>query len=116
MSVKATSPTCSVEPKLASTIGLIANEFAANTVKHGDISKGNPEINYTLSVKGTELTLTCKNNVAEQMRVESSSGDSKPSPGIGARLIKASVAQFGGHIQQTGSAKGFELIATLFLP
>ena len=114
--VKANSPACTVPPKVASTIGLIVNEFAANTVKHGNIDDGGAQINYSLSLKGKELTLTCKNNVAEQMRVEPIPGDAQKSHGIGARLIKASVSQFGGHIVQTGSAKGFELVATLLLP
>lgn len=116
VTVKARAAACTVPPKIASTLGLIANEFAANTVKHGNISEGNPAINFSVSINGKELTLTCKNNVAEQMRVETVPGGPKPSHGIGARLIKASVAQFGGHIEQTGSAKGFELVATLFLP
>lgn len=115
VSVTATSPACSVPPKVASTIGLIANEFAANTIKHGKISDDDAKINYTLSLEGKELTLTCKNNVAEQVQAEPDTGSAKRH-GIGARLIKASVAQFGGHIMQKESEKGFELVATLFLP
>ncbi|WP_415812028.1 histidine kinase dimerization/phosphoacceptor domain -containing protein [Litorimonas haliclonae] len=116
VTVSANAVTCRVSPKIASTVGLIANEFAANTVKHGNITAGNSEISFDVALNGKALVLTCKNNVAEQMRVETVPGGPKPSHGIGARLIKASVAQFGGHIEQTGSAKGFELVATLFLP
>ncbi|WP_416877331.1 histidine kinase dimerization/phosphoacceptor domain -containing protein [Litorimonas sp.] len=116
VSVNASAPACSVSPKVASTIGLIANEFAANTVKHGNISGNDAQINFCLSVNGKELTLICKNNVAEQNDVMHISETSKSSQGIGARLIRASVAQFGGNIVQNESANGFELIATLFLP
>lgn len=115
VSVNATAPACSVSPKVASTIGLIANEFAANTIKHGKISDADVEISFSVTLKGKELTLTCKNNVPEKIHSEPNNGSAKAPYGIGARLIKASVAQFGGHIRQEESEEGFELIATLFV-
>lgn len=109
--VKANAPAAvSVSPRVANAIGLIANEFAANTVKHGKLPISDVQINYALTVDGGELTMVCKNNVPEQ-----TGGIEEKTQGIGARLMKASVAQFGGRLEQSNQPDGFELMATVYL-
>jgi len=108
--VTSKAPKFSVRPKIASAIGLISNEFAANTVKHGAAPMAKVQINYDVSVAGEELTLICKNTVPEQRRSEEDTPQ-----GIGARLMKASVAQFGGRLEQKSKLYGFELKATFYL-
>jgi two-component sensor histidine kinase len=108
LTVVATAPDLPVLPKIANAIGLVANEFAANTVKHGALFATGSRISYDLSFRNGELTLTCSNNVPEI----ASHADLRH-PGIGARIMKVSVEQFGGSLVQKAGADGFELVATI---
>lgn len=109
LSVTASAPKMFAPPRIASTIGLIANEFAANTLKHGAWRTSGSQIRYDLSATGGELTLTCSNNIFEQVKDSAETAHQ----GIGARLMQASVAQFGGELMQKATADGFELVAIL---
>jgi two-component sensor histidine kinase len=108
LTVTASAPDLSVPPKIANTIGLVANEFAANTVKHGNLGASGSQIRYDLALSGGALTLTCSNNVPENAAEQN-----KLHPGIGARIMKVSVEQFGGSLVQNAGAGGFELVATI---
>ncbi|RKQ71996.1 two-component sensor histidine kinase [Litorimonas taeanensis] len=107
--VKAETPESTVPHKIASTLGLVANEFAANTLKHGAAAETQTLINYAIEISDNKLILTCSNNVPEF-----SSNNENTQSGIGAKLMKASVAQFGGEIVQMGRGDGFELKATAY--
>jgi two-component sensor histidine kinase len=95
-----------VSPALANTIGLVANEFTANTVKHGLDDRTDGMIGFRCAEKDGMLTFSCTNNLQERQKVEASE------PGIGARLMRASIEKFGGTLVQNGSPTGFGLIAT----
>jgi two-component sensor histidine kinase len=66
LTVTSSAPDLSVPPKIANTIGHVANEFAANTVKHGNLHASGSQISYDLSFSGGALTLTCSNNLTEK--------------------------------------------------
>ncbi|NNE56603.1 MAG: histidine kinase [Hellea sp.] len=108
ISITAKAPSRAVSTKIASTIGLIANEFTANTLKHGVVSVDDPRIEFDLSVADGELTLSCRNNIPTDNKVIKDSGIVKK-PGIGERLMRASVAQHGGQLTQTQSPTGYRL-------
>tara|TARA_R100001086_G_C11832929_1_gene257071 strand:- start:548 stop:1639 length:1092 start_codon:yes stop_codon:yes gene_type:complete len=106
--ITAHAPPKSVSPKIANTIGLIANEFAANTVKHGKLEDSGSTLDFNIQLADGDLTLKCTNNVPQK------AVEPKPvSGGIGARLMAASVAQFGGKLVQSETETGVQLIATL---
>ncbi len=108
LTVTFSAPGLSVPPKVANTIGLVANEFAANTVKHGALQTSGSGINYHLTFGNGELTLTCSNNVPEHL-----ADTGKIHQGIGARIMRTSVEQFGGVLVQKGGENGFELVARI---
>lgn len=101
VSVSATGTDIVISPDLASTFGLIVNEFAANTLKHGKESHTGVTLEFTLAHHNESLELTCRNNLATR----TSEIDDAPS-GIGARLMQASVAKHGGELEETPSKAG----------
>jgi two-component sensor histidine kinase len=102
------APKVAVSPKIANTVGLIANEFAANTVKYATASQPTTRITFAVSHDDGDLNLTFRNNVPQPDDPDAAAGN-----GIGARLMLASVRQFGGQLHQEGTAEGFTLTATL---
>jgi two-component sensor histidine kinase len=108
VSVSVSAPELAVPSNIAATIGLIANEFAANTIKHGQLRPAGSAIRYALTFDAGALVLVCTNDVPEQTSVLAKNSES-----IGARLMQASVEHFGGDLVQTSNANGFQLIATI---
>lgn len=99
----------SVPPDIASTIGLIVNEFSANTVKHGSKkASSSTEISVQLEHEGAKLTLTCCNNVPTG---NGSLSDGRT--GLGSKLMRASVATHGGTLEEKPSAEGHCLVARI---
>ncbi|WOI54407.1 histidine kinase dimerization/phosphoacceptor domain -containing protein [Parvularcula sp. LCG005] len=107
VSIEAHADSCSIPADLANTIGLIANEFAANTVKHGMGNALEAKLSYNITIDGSTLNLAFSNNVPEAQH-----SDSTPA-GIGYRLMTASVWKLGGTVSQAPFGDGFRLQASL---
>ena len=108
MSVRADAPELLAVPKLASALGLVANEFAANTVRHVRQEELEVKIEYRLTARTDEIVFSCSSNVPEGCETSDPA-----STGIGRHLMEAAISQFGGKLEHKGDADGFELTARL---
>jgi two-component sensor histidine kinase len=108
ISVSAQAADLAISPRMASCLGLVINEFVANTFKHGLTPGSRARIDIDASKVDGALRLACRNDAPDR-----GAAPDGPSTGIGARLMASSVAQFGGHLEQTSRAGGVELVAVL---
>ncbi len=94
-----------VDSRLASSVGMIVSEFAANSLKHAfpDGRAGTIRI----AMRGVE------DGMAELVCADDGVGASPAAgvgkPGLGLRIIAASVSQIGGRMQQSEAGPGLSL-------
>jgi len=107
VAVTTKSPDVCIAPDLASAFGLVVNEFAANTVKHGLAIESGTKIEYLLEQKNQSLVLTCSNNLSTQEKHDNDR------PGLGSRLMRASLSKHGGKVEELAGDTGHTLIAAV---
>ena len=101
-----------ISPELATTLGLVVNEFVANTIKHGEMVES-VSVEVAARRAGDDLILECINDAPERV---SPKGDTAVPQGIGSRLMSAAVAQHGGTLDAAATKGGYRVTATVPLP
>lgn len=102
-----------VDSRVASALGVIANEFAANAAKYAQPeSDDEVVIRFRLERTGpNRMRLTCRDN--GRMRSAEPEVDALSSTSLGARLMEAAATQIGGTLSEGRVEGGFELCADL---
>ncbi len=100
-----------VDSRVAAALGVIANEFAANSAKYA-LAPDGLTVRFELKRVGpNRMQLTCRDNGLarqDQIRVDALSSTS-----LGARLMEAAAAQVSGTLSECRTPDGFELCAEL---
>lgn len=95
-----------VDGRLASSLGMIVSEFVANSLKHAFPGDRAGEVAISLRrMEDGRGELVCRDNGVGAP--EALAGDSPARPGLGLRIIEASVSQIGGQMTVLGGATGF---------
>ncbi|ANT59271.1 histidine kinase [Salipiger sp. CCB-MM3] len=106
-------PRIEVESRVAASIGVVANEFAANAMKYAfRDGTNNPEIRFEAEQTGeNRLLFTCRDNGSGPE--PGSKLDVLASTALGARLLEAAVSQVGGTVVERREEGGYLLEAEL---
>ncbi|WP_353472475.1 histidine kinase dimerization/phosphoacceptor domain -containing protein [Salipiger sp. H15] len=106
-------PRIEVESRVAASIGVVANEFAANAMKYAFREGGAaPEIRFEMRPAGVNRILfTCRDNGTGPE--PGSTLDALASTALGARLLEAAVSQVGGTVVERREPGGYVLEAEL---
>jgi two-component sensor histidine kinase len=99
------------DSRVASSLGIVANEFAANSAKYARPGPGQTmTIRFVLTrIGANRMALVCADNGAERTSADES--DALSSTALGARLMEAAAAQVGGTLIQGRETGGFVLRA-----
>lgn len=102
-----------VDSRVAAALGVIANEFSANTAKYAEPQAGEQlVIRFRLERTGpNRMRLLCRDN--GRMRSAEPVTDTLSSASLGARLMEAAATQIGGTLSEGRVEGGFELCADL---
>lgn len=106
-------PRIEVESRVAASIGVVANEFAANAMKYA-FHEGDPKpvIRFELRETGVNrIQFTCRDNGSGPE--PGSTLDALASTALGARLLEAAVSQVGGTVVERREPGGYVLEAEL---
>ncbi|GGG76555.1 hypothetical protein GCM10011415_26630 [Salipiger pallidus] len=102
-----------VDSRVAAALGVVANEFAANTSKYADPVDGDELIiRFRLEQIGdNRMRFECSDNGAA--RILETRTDTLASTALGGRLMEAAAAQVGGTLVQGREPSGFVLRAEM---
>ncbi|MDO6585801.1 histidine kinase dimerization/phosphoacceptor domain -containing protein [Salipiger sp. 1_MG-2023] len=102
-----------VDSRVAAALGVIVNEFAANSGKYARPANGEGlRVCFELRRVGpNRMTLVCRDNGAESG--DTTQVDELNSTSLGARLMQAAAAQVGGTLTECRTPQGFELRSEL---
>lgn len=90
-----------IPPKIATSLGVVINEFVANAMKHAFHNQQSGEITVSATHDGRQLNLICHNDAGEDVAPAP-----KETTGLGQRLLKAAIAQHGGIVDQGPDSTG----------
>ena len=104
-----------VDSRVAASLGIIANEFAANATKYAHPEQGEPlQIRFSLNRTGVnQMTLVCEDNGVHRLVSEEDSVPEWSSTALGGRMMEAAAAQVGGRLDQRREPQGYVLRAEL---
>lgn len=101
ISLKIDAAPIMIPPNIATSLGMIVNEFVANAMKHAFHNQPTGLITVSVKHDGQQIRLICQNDAGETAVPEA-----KQTTGLGQRLLKAAIAQHGGTLNQGPDAEG----------